>query len=151
MGKFGNRALPKFMKSEEVEENIEPTGRIQELQEGHNAPEIISVGEVSGEGVLITIKTVEGEEVELLFMLDADMEEIEDGSFKGSISAEHNDVDYSIDVELTEAGDGDFDIKITDDSVNADENEPVEDEEAEESEDEEVYESKVLRFDQFTK
>jgi hypothetical protein len=144
MGKFGNRNVPKFMKSEDDMPIGEGAERIQELQEGHSAPEIISLGDADGgDFITITIKTVEGEELPLEFKLDDEKEETEEeGIYKGTLSAEHNDVTYTINCEIEEAGNGDFDIKIgevTVDSMPADDYE----------EEEEISESKVLRFNQF--
>ena len=142
MGKFGNKSLPKFMQEEEV--IGEGSERIQELQEGHSAPEIISLGDADGGDFLtITIKTVEGEEVALEFKLDDEKEETEEeGIYKGTLTAEHNDVVYTIHCEIEEAGNGDYDIKIGDVAA---EGEPAEKEE----ETEDVDESKVLRFEDF--
>lgn len=143
MGKFGNKSLPKFMKDENDMPIGEDSARIQELQEGHSEPEIISLGDADGgDFITITVKTVEGEEVALEFKLDDDREETEEeGIYKGTLSAEHNDVVYTINCEIEEAGNGDYDIKIGDvsadmDSVKKDEDEPID-------------ESKVLRFGQF--
>jgi hypothetical protein len=141
MGKFGNKNIPKFMKSEDDMPIGEGTERIQELHEGHSAPEIISLGDADGgDFITIMIKTVEGEEVALDFKLDDDKEETEeDGVYKGTLSAEHNDVVYTINCEIEESGDGDFDIKIGE--VTADtqlEDEPTE-----------ISESRVLRFGEF--
>lgn len=142
MGKFGNRSIPKFMKSEDEMPIGEGSERIQELQEGHSAPEIVSLGDADGgDFITITIKTVEGEEVPLEFKLDDEKEETEEeGIYRGTLSAEHNDVTYTINCEIEEAGDGDFDIKIGDVSA---------DEMPKEEEEEEISESKVLRFNQF--
>ena len=143
MGKFGNKNLPKFMKSEDDMPIGEGAERIQELQEGHSAPEIISLGDADGgDFITITVKTVEGEEVALDFKLDDEKEETEEeGIYKGTLSAEHNDVTYTINCEIEEAGDGDFDIKIGDVSA---EGMPAGDEE-----EEEISESRVLRFGEF--
>lgn len=148
MGKFGKRPLPKFMdKDEAMEEGVE---RIQEeLQEGHSAPEIVSLGDADGgDFITITIKTVEGEEVPLEFKLEDEKEETdEEGVYKGTLTAEHNDVVYTIHCEIEDDGNGDYDIKIGDLSS---EGEPKETEDApEEDDNEEVSEAKVLRFNQF--
>lgn len=145
MGKFGNKSLPKFMQEEEV--IGEGSERIQELQEGHSAPEIISLGDADGGDFLtITIKTVEGEEVALEFKLDDEKEETEEeGIYKGTLTAEHNDVVYTIHCEIEEAGNGDYDIKIGDVAA---EGEPAEKEEETEKV-EEIDESRVLRFGEF--
>lgn len=143
MGKFGNRPLPKFMKEEELPIG-EDNEKVQELQEGHSAPEIISLGDADGgDFITITIKTVEGDEQALEFKLDDDKEETEEeGIFKGTLSAEHNDVVYTINCEFEETGDGDYDIKIGDVSADGEAK-------AEEEPEEEISESTVLRFNQF--
>jgi len=154
MGKFGNRALPKFLDNKKEDELIgEDNERIQELQEGHSAPEIISIGEVRGNTVMITIKTVEGDEQELEFELDDYMEEVDPPyGYDGSISAEHNGVTYTINVGLVDVGGGDFDIEIEDETIETDGDEDhSEDHDDSGENDEEINESKVLRFDQFNK
>lgn len=143
MGKFGNKSLPKFMKHENDMPIGEDSATIHELQEGHSEPEIISLGDADGgDFITITVKTVEGEEVALDFKLDDDREETEEeGIYKGTLSAEHNDVVYTINCEIEESGDGDYDIKIGD--VTADMDNAAEDTPAE------LDESRVLRFGQF--
>lgn len=144
MGKFGRKPLPKFMKDEQDYPIGEDNSRVQELQEGHSAPEIVSLGDADGgDFITITIKTVEGEEVALDFKLEDEKEETEqEGVYIGTLTAEHNDVVYTINCEIEEAGNGDYDIKIGGVTT---EGEPKEDEPAEE----EVNEARVLRFGQF--
>ena len=144
MGKFGNKSIPKFMKDENDMPIGEDSATIHELQEGHSEPEIISLGDADGgDFITITVKTVEGEEVALDFKMDDEKEETdEEGVYKGTLSAEHNDVVYTINCEIEEAGDGDYDIKIGD--VTADMDGAKKEEEVEP-----MDESKVLRFSQF--
>jgi hypothetical protein len=143
MGKFGNKSIPKFMKDENDMPIGEDSANIHELQEGHSEPEIISLGDADGgDFITITVKTVEGEEVALDFKMDDEREETdEEGVYKGTLSAEHNDVVYTINCEFEEAGDGDYDIKIGD--VTADM------EGAKKEEVEPMDEARVLRFSQF--
>jgi hypothetical protein len=145
MGKFGNRNIPKFMKNEDTMPIGEDSARIQELQEEHSAPEIISLGDADGgDFITITVKTVEGEEVALDFKMDDEKEETEEeGIFKGTLSAEHNDIVYTINCEFEEAGNGDYDIKIGNVSATGEPKEEMEDES------EEIDESRVLRFGEF--
>jgi hypothetical protein len=145
MGKFGNKRMPKFMDQREM--IGEDSENMKELQDGHSAPEIVSLGDADGgDFITITIKTVDGEEKALEFKLDDDKEETEEeGIFKGTLSAEDDGVVYTINCEIEEAGNGDYDIKIGD--VSAD-GEPAEKEEAEE-EVEEIDEARVLRFGEF--
>ena len=144
MGKFGNKSLPKFMKHENDMPIGEGSATIHELQEGHSEPEIVSLGDADGgDFITITVKTVEGEEVALEFKLDDDREETEEeGIYKGTLYAEHNDVEYTINCEIEEAGNGDYDIKIGD--VTADMDGAGMDDESTE-----IDESRVLRFGQF--
>jgi hypothetical protein len=133
--------MPKFMDQKEM--IGEDSENMKELQDGHSAPEIVSLGDADGgDFITITIKAVDGEEKALEFKLDDDKEETEEeGIFKGTLSAEDNGVVYTINCEIEEAGNGDFDIKIGD--VSAD-GEP-----AEEEQEEEINEAKVLRFGEF--
>ena len=150
MGKFGNRSIPKFMKDENdmligEDSALEfKKARIQELQEGHSEPEIVSLGDADGgDFITITVKTVEGEEVALEFKLDDDREETEEeGIYKGTLSSEYNDVVYLINCEIEEAGNGDYDIKIGD--VSADMGSAKK-----EKDEADINESQVLRFKQF--
>jgi hypothetical protein len=144
MGKFGNKSIPKFMKDENDMPIGEDSATIHELQEGHSEPEIISLGDADGgDFITITVKTVEGEEVALDFKMDDEKEETdEEGVYKGTLSAEHNDVVYTINCEIEEAGDGDYDIKIGD--VTADMNAPEMDDDSEQ-----MNEARVMRFGQF--
>jgi hypothetical protein len=144
MGKFGNKSLPKFMKDENDIPIGEDSANIYELQEDHSKPEIVSLGDADGgDFITITVKTVEGEEVALEFKIDDEKEETdEEGVYKGTLSAEHNEVVYTINCEIEEAGNGDYDIKIGD--VTADMNAPEMD-----GDSEQMDEARVMRFGQF--
>jgi hypothetical protein len=142
MGKFGNKRMPKFMDQREM--IGEDSENMKELQDGHSAPEIVSLGDADGgDFITITIKTVNGEEKALEFKLDDDKEETEEeGIFKGTLSAEDDGVVYTINCEIEEAGNGDYDIKIGD--VTADGEAAAED-----KEEEKIDEARVLRFGEF--
>lgn len=144
MGKFGNKSLPKFMKDENDIPIGEDSANIYELQEDHSKPEIVALGDADGgDFITITVKTVEGEEVALEFKLDADREETEEeGIYKGTLSADHNEVVYTINCEIEEAGNGDYDIKIGEVTADMD-GAGMADNSTE------IDESRVLRFGQF--
>lgn len=86
MGKFGKRRLPKFMDNrQEVQEMMDDS------QLGQNHPiQIVSLGDHGDDHVMITIRTKDGEELELKFDYDGD----------GMLTAQHGDHEYSVPVEV---------------------------------------------------
>jgi hypothetical protein len=81
VGKFGKHNLPTFVQ-------YEKDNQVEETNE--NLAEILGMGEHGNDFAKITIRTEDGEEVELEFTYDGD----------GMIHAEHNDKTYSIPVEV---------------------------------------------------
>ena len=88
MGKFGNRAYPKFMSKEETY-GINP--HTQETRLDEKSPvEIVSLGDHGDDHAMIVIKTESGEELELKFDYDGE----------GQLVAHHGDHEYVIPVEV---------------------------------------------------
>lgn len=86
MGKFGKRRIPKFMDAQqEVQEMIDG----DQLEQTHPM-QILSLGDHGDDHVMITIRTKEGEELELKFDYDGD----------GMLTAQHGDHEYSVPVEV---------------------------------------------------
>lgn len=120
MGKFGNRVLPKFMepqlnKPKKIQET-QLEGDIQ-LDQPNNKLQILSTGESGDDYIMITIKTEEGEEMELKFSYDG----------KGQLTSQHGDNEYTIPVEV-ELSDEDMDDLENDPLYN--DTEEIEDTEA---------------------
>lgn len=86
MGKFGKRRLPKFM---DAKQGIQETIQDRKLEQ-NNPVQIVSLGDHGDDHVMITIKTVNGEELELKFDYNGD----------GMLIAQHGDHEYTVPVEV---------------------------------------------------
>lgn len=91
MGKFGKRRLPKFM---DAKQEIQETIQDRKLEQ-NNPVQIVSLGDHGDDHVMITIKTVNGEELELKFDYNGD----------GMLIAQHGDHEYTVPVEVEIAED----------------------------------------------
>ena len=97
MGKYGNYKLPRFAdmmnnrKDEEVDENVEENEGSDHTE---SLAQILKMGEAGEDFVKLTIKTEDGEEIELKFDYDG----------MGMIHAEHNGQKYTIPVEINVEG-----------------------------------------------
>lgn len=91
MGKFGKRRIPKFMDSQK---DIQEMHEVEGLEQTHPI-QIVSLGDHGDDHVMITIKTQDGEELELKFDYDGN----------GMLTANHNDHEYSVPVEVEIADD----------------------------------------------
>ena len=100
MGKFGNRRLPRFM--EDTNPNTErPTRQSRPIRE-ESEHQILSLNGHGDDHAMITIRTQDGEEVELQFNYDGE----------GMLHAEHNGNTYTIPVEVEIASDKPVETEI---------------------------------------
>jgi molecular chaperone DnaK (HSP70) len=102
MGKFGNRRLPKFIKSEQEVQEVQDPAIDQTLDETHPV-EIVSLGDHGNDHAMIIIRTKDGEELELKFDYDGN----------GMLVAQHGDHEYAIPVEIEVVSDDEVSEKLT--------------------------------------
>lgn len=98
MGKYGNYKLPRFAdmvnrQNEEVDEKAEDDNT-NPVDHEKSLAQILKMGEAGEDFVKLTIKTEDGEEIELKFDYDG----------MGMIHSEHNGQKYSIPVEINVEG-----------------------------------------------
>ena len=86
MGKFGKRRIPKFLDSQK---EIQEMNEFEGLDKSHPI-EIVALGDHGDDHVMITIKTKEGEELELKFDYDGN----------GMLTTQHGDHEYTVPVEV---------------------------------------------------
>lgn len=96
MGKFGKRRLPKFM---DAQQEVQEMMGEDQLEQTHPI-QIVSLGDHGDDHVMITIRTKDGEELELKFDYDGD----------GMLTAQHGDHEYSVPVEVEIAEEAEDDV-----------------------------------------
>lgn len=102
MGKFGKRRIPKFLDSQK---EIQEMNEFEGLDKSHPI-EIVALGDHGDDHVMITIKTKEGEELELKFDYDGN----------GMLTTQHGDHEYTVpvEVEIDDESDVDEDLDAED-------------------------------------